>query len=401
MKRSLRLALLGLALLAPVGAGGVTPSFGSWADGDANLFLGNLEYWWASETARAANEWNRETNFEFKIQGNGEPACKRYSSGVLLRPEEQELRNGVEFGEQFCGGFEDFDPGILAVCHFFLDDTGHLLSTGIIFNELHWSWSVYDGPFRETEADFHRVALHELGHFLGLDHNDTEPSILATFVGEITELQPADIAGANAIYPGDGGGGAAPAKSPQAQCRADQLKAGRSLCKAELRCEAKHAANADADPSGAAREACVAGAEQSFAAAWDGAVAEGAGACSNGESAASTAPLVRSAAAGAVAEVGAGDPADADDRALRSKLLRKASALCSEDLAAWKKEAAKSNPAKLEASLASARARFEAGGAAAIARASARGVVYQGANLPTIAEGLEALAAQLGASTAP
>jgi hypothetical protein len=398
MKRLLGLAL-GLGLLAPVGAGGGTPSFASWEDGDANLFLGNLDYWWASRVADAANDWNEKTAFRFKIQGNGEPACKRYAAGVLLRPEEQELRNGVEFGEQTCGGFEDFDPGVLAVCHYFTGDGGFLLSTGIIFNEKHWSWSVYDGPFRDSEADFHRVALHELGHFMGLDHNDTEPSILATFVTDITELQQADIDGANQLYAPPPP--AAPAQSLQARCGVDQLQAARSFCKAELRCEAKHAADPAADANGAARDACVAGAETALAAAWDAAVAEGAGACSNDASGASTAAILRAATAGAVSAIGSGDPGDAKDGALRAKLLRKAGALCSDDLAAWKKEAAKSKPAKLEASLAVARERFEEGGAAAIARAAARGVVYEGANLPAIAEGLEALAAQLGASTAP
>jgi hypothetical protein len=398
MKRALRIVALGLGLLLPAGAGAYQ-AFGAWEGGDANLFIGNLGYWWASNVADAAQEWNRKTDFEFDIQGNGLPACRRYASGVLLRPHLNELQNGVEFAEQMCFG-EPFDPGVLAVCQYFLDEEGHFLQTGIIFNNKDWDWAVYDGPIREWEIDFRRVALHELGHFLGLGHEDSMPSIMSTFVGDVVSLQPDDIEGANSIYGEGAGGGAAPALLPEARCRVDQLRAARSLCKEELRCEAKRAADPAADAAGGARDACVAGAEAAFAAAWDGAVAAGAGACSDESPATSAAAEVAATAAAAVAEVGTGDPANPADPALRAKLLRKAAALCADDLGAWKKHAARANAARLDTALGAARTRFEKSGATAIAKASARGVVYEGANLPTIVEGIEALAAQLGAAAA-
>jgi hypothetical protein len=399
MKRALRIAVLGLGLLVPAGAGAYS-AFGIWEGGDANLFIGNLSYWWASNFADAAREWNSKTDFEFDIQGNGYPACKRYASGVLLRPHLNELQNGVEFADQMCFA-EPFDPGVLAVTQYFLGEGGQFLQAGILFNKKDWDWAVYDGPIYESEIDFRRVALHELGHFLGLGHEDTLPSIMSTFVGDVVSLQPDDIEGANSLYgPGAGGGGGAPARLPEVRCRVDQLRAARALCKSELRCEAKHAADPAADAAGAARDACVAGAEAAFATAWDAAVAAGAGACSDESAGASVAPQVAATADGVVAEVGAGDASNPSDRALRANLLRKAAALCAADLGAWKKHAAKPSVARLDAALGAARARFERTGGAAIAKAAARGVVYEGANLPTMVEGVEGLAAQLGTPAA-
>jgi predicted phage tail protein len=54
--------------------------------------------------------------------------------------------------------------------------------------------------------DFRRVALHEFGHVLGLNHPDqagqTVSSVMRSNTGDIDRLQPDDIAGVQALYSG-------------------------------------------------------------------------------------------------------------------------------------------------------------------------------------------------------
>jgi Matrixin len=402
MKRALRFAAAALLLpLLPMAAGAWVPIGGVWKNQNANLFIGNLEYWWAWNVSDAARDWNHKTAFTFDIQGNGIEACDRFDSNVMRPPNDQPPTNGVEFNETMCGNFP-FDPAVLAVTHYLIDDQGYFEAAGIVFNKKDWEWAVYDGPWREDRADFHRVALHELGHFLGLDHEDAAPSIMHTYVSEIDELQPDDIEGANALYAVAGGGaGGAPALDPATACQVGQLKAASKLCKAQLGCEAKLARDPAKDPGGAQRDACQAKAAARFEAAWDGAVAEAApaGGCANTDAAATVAPMVTDAAAGAVLQVGTGDVNDPNDRTLRTRLLKKSASLCGADLAAWKKNAVSANAAKVTRSLQKARARFEDAGGSAIAKATGRGVTYQGANLGTIADALESMAGNLATAT--
>ena len=72
-------------------------------------------------------------------------------------------------------------------------------------------WNSYRGPLRNCSSgtlnDFHRVALHEFGHVLGLahpdEHNQTRVALMNSHTGDLDTLQADDIAGVQALYPPD------------------------------------------------------------------------------------------------------------------------------------------------------------------------------------------------------
>ena len=400
MMRSVRAVILGVVMAAaPAGAAFAQAV---WPKPEANIFVGNLDYWWASQIARAANEWNKETDFTFKIKGNDYEACDKYDSGVLLRPDEQQLTNGVEFSDTMCF-MQDFPFGVLAVDQEIIGFNG-MLQKGLVFNDA-ITWDVFHGPNDFPRFDFHRVAVHELGHFLGLPHNETDVSIMNPIVSdEVEDIQPADIVSANGLYAPAAPEPEVPEEpDPLVACETSQLGAASRLCKAELQCQAKHAKDPARDAGGSKRDGCVAAAASAFGAAWDAAVAAGAtaGGCHAQDPGIDVAPLVGAATAGAIGLIGEGNTSSADDRALRAKLLKKASAMCGSALDAWKKDAVAPNPTKLANTLARSRAGFASAATKAVANARAKGVSYDGANEQLIADELESLASDLGGMTGP
>jgi hypothetical protein len=73
--------------------------------------------------------------------------------------------------------------------------------TGTIFNNTR-QWDIYSGNWNGT-AEFKRVAVHELGHGLGLEHTAANPAIMRAIAGNTQVPQADDIAGAAARYDSD------------------------------------------------------------------------------------------------------------------------------------------------------------------------------------------------------
>lgn len=154
---------------------------------------------WASAYADAAREWSEKTSFTFDIVPDYRDPCLGQTAGT--RPD---YANGVDFGGTICG--RQFTSGTLALTMFFTQynmlGSADLVEADIIFNR-NVNFDIYDGPQRPGgQFDFRRTALHELGHALGLAHENTAPAIMAPRIGNIDRLQPDDINGVNFLYAG-------------------------------------------------------------------------------------------------------------------------------------------------------------------------------------------------------
>jgi predicted Zn-dependent protease len=133
--------------------------------------------------------WNRVSTFKWvAVNLSGNP-CN--TAGV----------NDAAFSTTACG--QAFGSGVLAITFYDFTSNNRMTRAATVFNS-HVAFSVYSGPLRPDTMDFGRVALHELGHALGLAHenNPNIPAIMAPTISNIQRPQPDDINGVRALYGG-------------------------------------------------------------------------------------------------------------------------------------------------------------------------------------------------------
>lgn len=142
---------------------------------------------WSNAFVKAINRWNSVSNFRIT------PV-----HGVLLDPCRIDHKNSVAMTADVCGFA--YGDNVLAVTLAKPDASGHYFEeTSVLFNT-RFRWGVYAGPLRNGVMDFRRVAVHELGHVLGLGHSSVPTSIMYAFIGDTESPKADDFRGVAALY---------------------------------------------------------------------------------------------------------------------------------------------------------------------------------------------------------
>src|SRR5450755_4586839 len=157
--------------------------------GPGHTLLDNFTSWDES-AADALNIWNTYlVHMQFAVDHNS-----------LLPPASNDADNSAFFSDTVYG--DSWGSGVLAVT-LISSRNGIMVETDVIFNQ-NWTWDSYRGSQRNGVIDFHRVALHEFGHVVGLDHPDQHGqhvvAIMNSVIGNLDSLQADDIAGGQSIY---------------------------------------------------------------------------------------------------------------------------------------------------------------------------------------------------------
>lgn len=144
----------------------------------------------------ALTAWNSATDFNFVIR-------REYRNPCVLNSV-----NSVDFTDDVCGSafgentlavtVRDWETEILGPPRFVRADV--VVNRKVAYN-------VYDGNLVQIgiprgDVDFRRVALHELGHVVGLDHSSASQAIMRATIGNTFTLQADDIDGVNTLYGG-------------------------------------------------------------------------------------------------------------------------------------------------------------------------------------------------------
>jgi hypothetical protein len=146
---------------------------------------------WDQSAADALNIWNSYlTHMQFAVDHNS-----------LLTPASDDADNSAFFSNTVYG--DSWGSGVLAIT-LISSRNNIMVETDVIFNQSGWNWDSYRGNLRSGVIDFHRVALHEFGHVVGLAHPDdfgqSVVAIMNSHIGNPDSLQADDIAGGQSIY---------------------------------------------------------------------------------------------------------------------------------------------------------------------------------------------------------
>lgn len=185
------LVVAALALQMPVASAYVKNS-PLWPDPDMTFRVdipGDTK--WNSAFQNAMSQWNSASRFKFFSVGQYADPCSD--------PNESPVVNGADFVGTACG--DDWGSDVLAITITWGNSVR--LQSGIAFNA-NETWNVYSGPYGAI-PDFRRVAVHELGHALGLGHEDDVPAIMGTYIEDIESPTSDDITGVAALYPATSG----------------------------------------------------------------------------------------------------------------------------------------------------------------------------------------------------
>ncbi len=155
-----------------------------------------------TEIERAMHAWTAVTNVQFSAGVNAAATATV----------------AIEFGTSVNGDPTPFDPSGTILAHTYYPDPPNAepIAGDMHFNPAE-TWNV------GASTDIYTVALHELGHALGLGHTDNPADVMYPYYRFGAQLSPNDIAGVQALYgapgaavPAPTGGGPNPGDGPVA-----------------------------------------------------------------------------------------------------------------------------------------------------------------------------------------
>jgi len=105
----------------------------------------------------------------------------------------------------------DFSANTLAITFssFTVGATSRFQDGDIIFNDKNFNWAP------NAEGNIESVSLHEIGHFIGLNHTTSMNTVMFPFDTGFTQLTSDEISAAQTLYPGPDTGGNNPTPPPQ------------------------------------------------------------------------------------------------------------------------------------------------------------------------------------------
>jgi hypothetical protein len=202
-------ALLAAPALAPVTVKAYSLIGPSWPSGDItmHLQLGTP----SAPLTDGSTSWNALAESAFQ-QWNQHLSRSRFTfvrDSTAARTSGNRLNN-IFFSSTVYG--ESWGNGVLAVT-LSSRNSRNTTESDVLFNN-RLQWDSYRGTLHRSVMDFYRVALHEFGHVLGLDHPDeAQQSVVALMnstVSNLDTIQADDIAGVRALYQGTAAAGTAP-----------------------------------------------------------------------------------------------------------------------------------------------------------------------------------------------
>ena len=166
--------------------------------GSAGRTLSDGNTSWNSAVSPALDMWNQ-------VMGNLQLGRVMDSTAPIVSGDRV---NSMSFGAKFFG--QSFGSNTLAVTYY-SSSGSTMIEADIVFNTAQ-SWDSYRGPLRSA-VDVQRVALHELGHLLGLAHSSVSTAIMNAYINNSYTLTADDIAGIQSLY-GASNGSPTPTPTP-------------------------------------------------------------------------------------------------------------------------------------------------------------------------------------------